>query len=91
MTDQERIVELENKVAELEAELEDIRLRKDDVVDKLEKCTEFAIGLKFQRDEAVQTANQLIETLEQIKGAQKDNKIILPGNVDSAGNKKIII
>jgi hypothetical protein len=37
-------------------------------------------------------ANQLVEVLEKLKGnAPKPDEIILPGNVDKAGNKKIIL
>lgn len=92
MTDKERIVELEQEVTALKLELTEILVAKDDVVDKLEKCIAFATNMKLQRDEAMATANQLVEVLEKLRGnAPKPDEIILPGNMDKAGNKKIIL
>jgi len=90
MTDQEKITELENKIIALEAELEHVKAVKDEIVDKLEQCTDFAIGLKFQRDEAVATANKLLAAIQEAQNP-KENSIILPGHTDKKGNKKIII
>jgi len=92
MNEQERIAELEQEVTALKLELTEVLVAKDDVVDKLEKCIAFATNMKLQRDEAMATANKLIEVLEKLQGnAPKTDGILLPGNMDKAGNKKIII
>lgn len=76
--------ELKKENAQLRAELEQAYSSKEDLLDKLEQCTQFAAGLKIQRDEAVAMVNKLVE-------AMKKPQIILPDNVDSGGNKKIIL
>lgn len=83
---EETIETLKAKIAELEGELEQERAEREEVVEKLDQCTQFAIGLKKQRDEAILLTEQLIEAAQ-----KQDKKIILPGHVDSTGKPKIII
>lgn len=83
---EQRIKELETELATLKEELEQVNLAKDDVVEKLAQCVEFAQGLKIQRDEAVKTANELLAVME-----KKQKKVLLPGNVQPDGTPKLIL
>ena len=80
----QQIFELEQEVKELQEELERVYASKEDLLDKLEQCTQFATGLKTQRDEAIAMVNKLVDAMQK-------PQIILPDTVDPDGNKKLIL
>lgn len=76
--------ELKQENERLKIELKEAYASKEDLLDKLEQCTQFAAGLKTQRDEAVAMVKQFVEAMQK-------PQIILPDNVDPKGNKQIIL
>jgi chromosome segregation ATPase len=82
---QEDIEELKNEILWLKAQLAEEKVAREDLVEKLDQCAQFAVGLKKQRDDAIKLTEQILEAAQ-----KQEKKIVLPGHLDSNGKARLI-
>lgn len=80
------VVELREKIATLQAELEESYRQREDLTNKLDDCIKFAEVVRKQRDEAMNMVEQMMDTIK-----RSQNRIVLPEQLDADGKSKILL